>query len=69
MDTATLVPTLMEGKAHGRTHQWVEGFMVVNPQGRELQPYMRKREARRFCKSQGWAAQVKHAHERVPASS
>ena len=35
-------------------YRWVDCFKVIDPQGREIQPWMRIREAYAFCKSQGW---------------
>lgn len=60
---ATLVPVLME-VPRGRKYAWVEGFKVVTPTGSEIQPYMRKREARAFCRERGWAAKQIGAIER-----
>lgn len=73
---ATLVPALMEvcylrvgrsswvhlGMLKPR-YEWVEGFKVIDPQGREIQPCMRKREAYAYCQSQQWDYVVKHSHQ------
>jgi hypothetical protein len=54
---ASLIPVSME-IASGQSYRWVDGFKVINPKGHELQPYMRKREARAFCKAQGWKPSI-----------
>lgn len=52
--TATLVPTLVE-----RRGKWVAGFKILDPDsGNELQPHMAVREAKAFCKKQGWGWRV-----------
>lgn len=60
--TAKLVPVRIEVAAlrHGKPiFLWVNGFKVITPSGAEIQPYMRSREAREFCRSHGWAIEVK----------
>lgn len=57
MATATLIPTQMEVGCtrHGKpSYRWVPALKVITPDGKEIQPYMRIREARAFCKAQGW---------------
>lgn len=54
---AKLIPVQIEVPA-GRSYRWVEGFKVVTPEGKELQPHMRKRAAQQFCKTQGWNYKV-----------
>ena len=54
---AKLFPVQIEVGAliRGRpAYRWVEGYKIINPQGHELQPYLRKREAVAFCKESGW---------------
>ena len=57
---AQLVPVLIEKPAfrHGKpSYVWRPGVKVVTPEGQEMQPYMGVREARAFCKQQGWTTQ------------
>ncbi len=58
---ATLVRERMEvgspvRRKHGMSpsYRWVDCFKVLDPQGREIQPWMRIREAYAYCKQQGW---------------
>lgn len=54
---AKLVPVRIEVAAprRGRPgYRWADGFKVVTPAGHELQPWMTKREARKFCKDRRW---------------
>lgn len=58
---AILRPVRMEIPApcNGRPgYAWVEGFEVTAPNG-PLAPYMRKREARAYCRDHGWAVEVR----------
>ena len=42
-------------RRHGvGSYKWIDGFKVITPEGMELQPYMRKREAVSHCKERGW---------------
>lgn len=48
--TARLVPVLVEKRG-----KWVSGFKILSPDtGNELQPHMTTKDAREFCKAQGW---------------
>ena len=40
------------------SYRWVDGFQVVDPEGRALLPYLRRREARELCRRMGWRAEV-----------
>lgn len=53
--TAKLRRVMMEVGTGKPGYKWVEGYEVTQPNGRALQPYMRKREAKKFCKAQGWS--------------
>ncbi len=56
---ATLQRTQIEipRPVRGRpSYVWVEGVYVIQPDGKTLFPPMRIREARKFCKAQGWKA-------------
>lgn len=64
MTHALLVPVQIEvsrnvrvrrrgGDLLRRRFDWVDGYKIV-VDGKELQPYMRKRDAVAFCKKQGW---------------
>jgi len=50
---ATLERTQME-RGTGRGYRWTEGFYVIKPSGEKLFPPMLLREAREFCRRQGW---------------
>lgn len=56
MKTATLKETTIEIPEQG--YKLAKGYIVYTPEGNELQPYMRCREAIRFCKAQGWKYQI-----------
>lgn len=47
-------------RSHGfqPSYRWVECYKVIDPQGREMQPYMRKREAVKFCKLNKWEYEI-----------
>lgn len=51
---ATLFPVLIEAR-NTRSIRWVQGYKITSPDGKELQPFMRRRAAKAFCKAQGWA--------------
>lgn len=54
-----LRPSLLLGRMwYQPGYRWVNGFKVIDPQGREIQPYMRIREAYAYCKEQGWSFRV-----------
>ncbi len=58
MEIAKLVPVQVEvvSNVRGKPRwRWVDGFKVVTPSGLEVLPHMRKREARRYCRENGWA--------------
>jgi hypothetical protein len=55
---AKLIPVRMEigGMSHGKpSYRFVDGLQIRQPNGLLLFPYMRIREAKRYCKEQGWA--------------
>ena len=50
--TQTEVPRVRHGRP---SYVWVEAYAVTAPGGiGPMQPYFRPREARSFCKEQGW---------------
>ncbi len=57
---AQLVPVRIERPAfrNGKpSYIWRPGMKVITPEGAEIQPYMATREARAFCKAEGWQVQ------------
>lgn len=64
MPVATLRPVMVEvvrpaGRARRRaSYAWVHGYEVIAPDGRPHAPYMRRREARDYCRSKGWRPEV-----------
>lgn len=46
------------GRFYSPSYRWVDCFKVIDPHGRELQPWMRIREAYKYCKEQGWDYEV-----------
>jgi len=65
MDFAILMPVQVEVIRKGHkgsnkpcSYKWVEGYQVIQPNGLLVYPYMRKREARAYCRDQGWKIEV-----------
>lgn len=63
MSIAKLVPVMLERCYRSRSwftnrlsprFYWVEGYKVITPDQKEIQPYMLKLEARRYCREMGW---------------
>ena len=69
--TATLVREQMEvgsprrrysklmGWWYQPSYRWVACFKVITPEGHELQPWMRIREAYAYCRQMGWKWVIK----------
>lgn len=58
---AYLIPVRLEvgGPKPGRAgYRWIDGYQVVTPAGGEIFPYMRKSEAKTFCRESGWSFEV-----------
>ena len=53
--TAVLNPVQVEVGSPAKGYRWVNGFEIIQPNGLALYPYMRIREAKKFCKDQGWS--------------
>lgn len=54
---ATLVPVKIEVEQWRLgvcSYRWTEGRKIISPTGREIQPHMRLRDARAYCRRQGW---------------
>jgi hypothetical protein len=62
---AVLVPTRVEVAAKGGGYKWVDGYKIISPESKEMQPYMRKAAAKRYCKIAGWSWQVARFYDGI----
>ncbi len=57
MEQATLRRVIVEVRRPTRVDK-VEGYAITSPDGKEIRPYMTKREAKTYCYDQGWSWKI-----------
>ncbi len=51
---AKFEPARFEVGTGGPGYRWVDGVYIITPDGKKLFPPMLKRDARAYCKREGW---------------